>query len=367
MRQALSAEQALAQEKERLASTLADMTRLEEARRQLLNREHSARAAAEQANRLKDQFLAVVSHELRTPLNAILGWAERHSGKLDEAKSDRASRAILDSAKRQAQLIDELLDVARIDVRQAAPRTEHRRFDRNRQQSAVAVVQPVIEAKRIQVDVETSPGLSTVFGDSARLQQVIWILWSCAISPPLRSPPLRCPRCRPSSPRTSVCRIVVRRRGRPAPARPRGDPRRARIAARRAPRSRRPSACRWRSCRHVRRWIEGRRSRRAPARRVLLLDAPAAAYADVDELRLVGLVEQRLARRGRRSIFYPSSLLRSLAGRPTPIGWPRPARAFTICCGCRAARLRSRTSRSKTTRSCRRRRFSKRSRRGPAD
>ena len=115
LRQALNAEQALAQEKERLATTLADMTRLEEARRQLLNREHAARAAAEQANRLKDQFLAVVSHELRTPLNAILGWAELlQSGKLDEAKSDRASRAILDSAKRQAQLIDELLDVARI-------------------------------------------------------------------------------------------------------------------------------------------------------------------------------------------------------------------------------------------------------------
>src|SRR4029450_10598975 len=115
LRQALSAEQALAQEKERLGTTLADMTRLEEGRRQLLDREHPARAAAEQANRLKDQFLAVVSHELRTPLNAILGWAELlQSGKLDEAKRDRASRAILDSAKRQAQLIDELLDVARI-------------------------------------------------------------------------------------------------------------------------------------------------------------------------------------------------------------------------------------------------------------
>jgi signal transduction histidine kinase/CheY-like chemotaxis protein len=181
LRQALSAEQALAQEKERLGTTLADMTRLEEARRQLLNREHSARAAAEQANRLKDQFLAVVSHELRTPLNAILGWAELlQSGKLDQAKGDRASRAILESAKRQAQLIDELLDVARI-------MSGKLRLDRSTvdlveiANSAVAVVQPVIEAKHIRVEIESSPGLSTVFGDSSRLQQVIWNLLSNAV------------------------------------------------------------------------------------------------------------------------------------------------------------------------------------------
>jgi signal transduction histidine kinase/ActR/RegA family two-component response regulator len=181
LRQALSAEQALAQEKERLATTLADMTRLEEARRQLLNREHSARAAAEQANRLKDQFLAVVSHELRTPLNAILGWAELlQSGKLDRPKEDRASRAILESAKRQAQLIDELLDVARI--MSGKLRLERSTVDLvETAQSAVAVVQPVIEAKHINVEIESSPGLSTVFGDSSRLQQVIWNLLSNAV------------------------------------------------------------------------------------------------------------------------------------------------------------------------------------------
>jgi len=181
LRQALNAEQALAQEKERLATTLADMTRLEDARRQLLNREHAARAAAEQANRLKDQFLAMVSHELRTPLNAILGWSELlHSGKLDEAKSGRAARAILESGKRQAQLIDELLDVARI--MSGKLRLERSTVDLiDIVQSAVAVVQPVIEAKHIQVLVDSDPGLSTVFGDSSRLQQVIWNLLSNAV------------------------------------------------------------------------------------------------------------------------------------------------------------------------------------------
>src|SRR5215208_5737112 len=110
--QAHQAERALASEKERLAVALADMTRLEEARNQLLEREQTARASAEAANRLKDQFLAVVSHELRTPLNSILGWADMlRGGKLEAARGERASQIIFDSAKRQAQLIDDLLDV----------------------------------------------------------------------------------------------------------------------------------------------------------------------------------------------------------------------------------------------------------------
>src|SRR5262249_14245283 len=89
--QAHRAERALGAEKERLAVALADMERLEATRRELLEREHAARAAAEQANRLKDQFLAVVSHELRTPLNAILGWSEMlRRGRLDQSRHERA-------------------------------------------------------------------------------------------------------------------------------------------------------------------------------------------------------------------------------------------------------------------------------------
>ena len=102
------------------------------------------------------------------------------SGRLDESKGDRASRAILDSAKRQAQLIDELLDVARI--MSGKLRLERSTVDLVEiAHSAVAVVQPVIEAKHIKVVIESSPGLSTVFGDSSRLQQVIWNLLSNAV------------------------------------------------------------------------------------------------------------------------------------------------------------------------------------------
>jgi signal transduction histidine kinase/CheY-like chemotaxis protein len=181
LRQALNAERALAEEKERLGVALADMTRLEEARNQLLERELAARATAEEANQLKDQFLAVVSHELRTPLNAILGWAELlRSGRLPESKHDRASQAIFDSAKRQAHLIDELLDVARI--MSGKLRLERSTVDLTEILSgAIAVVQPAVEAKHINIVVDAAPSLSTVYGDSARLQQIAWNLLSNAV------------------------------------------------------------------------------------------------------------------------------------------------------------------------------------------
>ena len=181
LRHALNAERALAEEKERLGVALADMTRLEEARNQLLERELAARAAAEEANQVKDQFLAVVSHELRTPLNAILGWAELlRNGRLPESKRDRASHAIYESAKRQAHLIDELLDVARI--MSGKMRLDRSTVDLTETVSAaIAVVQPAIEAKHIRLVVDAEPPMPAVFGDSARLQQIVWNLLSNAV------------------------------------------------------------------------------------------------------------------------------------------------------------------------------------------
>ena len=136
---------------------------------------------AHQAERAKDQFLAMVSHELRTPLNAMLGWADMlRSGKLDESRRDRACQAIFDSAKRQARLIDELLDIARITSGklQLDPTT----IDlADVVRSAVDVVKPAADAKRIQVNVEIDPGIGAIYGDGARLQQVAWNLLSNAV------------------------------------------------------------------------------------------------------------------------------------------------------------------------------------------
>ena len=123
------------------------MTRIEEQRHQALEREQAARANSEQANRLKDQFLAVVSHELRTPLNAILGWADMlRRGAVREANRDRAFQTIFESAKRQVQLVDDMLDVSRIasgKLRARASAVDLADVSRE----AVQVVQPSADAR----------------------------------------------------------------------------------------------------------------------------------------------------------------------------------------------------------------------------
>ena len=157
------------------------MTRAEEERRVLLEREQAARASAEAANRLKDQFLATVSHELRTPMNAILGWADmlRH-GRLPEARRDRACEAIFNNATRQARLIDELLDMARI----MAGKLQLEPSDVNPRDivaGAVEIVQIAAEAKRIHIEVDVAEDAGVFRADGPRLQQVLWNLLSNAV------------------------------------------------------------------------------------------------------------------------------------------------------------------------------------------
>ncbi|MDX2232347.1 MAG: PAS domain S-box protein [Leptolyngbyaceae cyanobacterium bins.349] len=135
----------------------------------------------QQANRIKDEFLAVLSHELRSPLNPILGWSKLlQGGKLDETKTAQALATIERNAKLQSELIEDLLDVSRIlqgklslnasEVNLASIIT-----------SAIETVRLAAAAKSIQVQTNLAPTISSAWGDATRLQQVVWNLLSNAV------------------------------------------------------------------------------------------------------------------------------------------------------------------------------------------
>ena len=153
----------------------------ERERARLLILEQEARKQAEEANRLKDEFLATLSHELRTPLNAILGWTQvLRTGRLDEATSLRALETIERNAKAQAQLISDLLDVSRIITGKL--RLELRPVELPRIiDAALDSVRPAADAKEIRLEVSLDSLRSPILGDSDRLQQVVWNLLSNAI------------------------------------------------------------------------------------------------------------------------------------------------------------------------------------------
>jgi signal transduction histidine kinase len=153
----------------------------EQERARLLVLEQAARKHAEEANRIKDEFLATLSHELRTPLNAILGWVQvLRTGKLDEAASARALETIERNSRAQAQLIADLLDVSRIITGKL--RLDFRPVELPRIIDAVLEsVRPAADAKDIQLALSLEPLGSPVLGDSDRLQQVVWNLLSNAI------------------------------------------------------------------------------------------------------------------------------------------------------------------------------------------
>src|SRR5215203_6408157 len=146
----------------------------------LLIRERTARADAEKANRLKDEFLATLSHELRTPLNAVIGWSRiLKSGRLDTESSNHAIEVIERNAWAQKQIIEDILDVSRVitgklqlhlgpvDLASVV-------------QAALDAVRPALEAKDIKVETSYQEGLKVIAGDVDRLQQVVWNLLSNA-------------------------------------------------------------------------------------------------------------------------------------------------------------------------------------------
>jgi signal transduction histidine kinase len=148
--------------------------------RDLLVALHRARAEAESANRLKDEFLATLSHELRTPLNAILGWTSMLTrGQIDADRLPRVFEVLDRNAQSQAQLIADVLDVSRIITGKLLL-----------QQTVVDLcdivarasdaVRPAAVAKNIRLVVH-EPMDCVVSGDPERLQQIFWNLLSNAV------------------------------------------------------------------------------------------------------------------------------------------------------------------------------------------
>jgi PAS domain S-box-containing protein len=165
----------------KIARDITERKRAESERERLFASEESARRKAEEANRLKDEFLATVSHELRTPLNSILGWSTLlDAGKVKEDKTKEVVSTIHRNARAQVKLIDDLLDVSRIitgkihlDTRPVMPAAVV--------DSALASVKPMAEAKGIQLNPHLDRDAGPVVADVARLQQVVWNLLNNAI------------------------------------------------------------------------------------------------------------------------------------------------------------------------------------------
>ena len=144
-----------------------------ELRRQIAASEE-ARELAEQASRVKDEFLATLSHEIRTPLNAVLGWTKILRGRTVDAATLEHALAVIDrNATSQAVLIEDMLDMARIvsgklrlDIGTVNPVAATL--------AAIDVVAPAAAAKGISLRTDIKPGLPSIQADAARTQQIIW-------------------------------------------------------------------------------------------------------------------------------------------------------------------------------------------------
>lgn len=160
----------------------ADQREIAKQREQLLESERAARAAAERASQMKDEFLATLSHELRTPLNAILGWSQVIKMGMDRKEDIAQGVEVIErNARSQAQIIEDLLDMSRIISGKI--RLDVQRLDLAAVvQAAIETALPTAATKGIRLISVLDPllGLS-VSADANRLQQVLWNLLTNAI------------------------------------------------------------------------------------------------------------------------------------------------------------------------------------------
>jgi PAS domain S-box-containing protein len=164
-------------------TTIDDVTERVIGERELRNQiavSERARQVAEEASRLKDEFLATLSHEIRTPLNAVLGWARILRTQPNIRSRTHALEVIERNAASQLRLVEDLLDMARVisgklrlDIQTTSLATIA--------EAAIEVIGPAAEARQITIVRKFEPDLPSVNGDADRLQQVAWNLLSNAV------------------------------------------------------------------------------------------------------------------------------------------------------------------------------------------
>ena len=135
----------------------------------------------QQANRVKDEFLATLSHELRTPLNAVLGWTRMlRRGTVPPDRTNSVLDTIERNAAAQTQLVEELLDLSAMTS--GALRLTLTRVDlRDLLGGAVETVRPAADAKSLRINLTVDESIGEVAGDPARLRQVFWNLLANAV------------------------------------------------------------------------------------------------------------------------------------------------------------------------------------------
>ncbi len=167
----------LGEKRQESVAFILDLTVRKELEKQLRDRaEELARA-----NRIKDEFLGTLSHELRTPLNAMLGWAQllRHR-KFDEKTTVKALETIDRNTRSLTTLIDDLLDVSQVITGKLSLNLQWVDLI-STVESAIDTLAPAIAAKNIEIIAEFDQTAGRIFGDSGRLQQVVWNLLSNAV------------------------------------------------------------------------------------------------------------------------------------------------------------------------------------------
>ena len=169
----------------RLRAIVADLEEALRRERRLHESERTARAEADHASRVKDEFLAVLSHELKTPLNAIVGWSHVLLGMALPAEAGRAVDTIVRNADRQMRLMADIDDLGRVTMGKLTLEASRVSVGIVLEQ-AIDAVRLAADARRVRLQLAVPEPALVVRGDPDRLQQVFWNLLSNAIkfSPP---------------------------------------------------------------------------------------------------------------------------------------------------------------------------------------